>query len=91
MSPSRQTVTMTDQQPDRLSSAEIGKDAIQSTAEAAVSAVGEVAMIITRAVCEVATAIGDLATEVFEIQDASRKAAAEATHVPVDDDPSETG
>ena len=60
---------------DRLSGAEIGKDAVQSTLEAAASTVGEVAVIITNAVREVATAVGDFATEVFEIRDASRRAA----------------
>jgi hypothetical protein len=61
-----------------LSRAEIGKDAIQSTAEAAATTVGEVATIITGAVKDVATAIGGFATEVFEIREASRKAAGEA-------------
>ena len=60
-----------------LSKAEIGKDAIQSTAEAAATTVGEVATIITGAVKDVATAIGTFATEVFEIREATRKAQAE--------------
>lgn len=60
--------------PDDLSRAEIGKDAIQSTAEAAATAVGDVATIITAAVRDVATAIGGLATEVFEIREAAKKA-----------------
>ena len=66
--------------PDELSRAEIGKDAIQSTAEAAATAVGEVATIITSAVKDVATAIGGFATEVFEIRDAAKKAT--ETHDP---------
>jgi hypothetical protein len=70
---------MTSQQPetgegDKLSGAEIGKDAVQSTVEAAASAVGEVATIVTNAVRDVATALGGLATEVFEIREASRRA-----------------
>ncbi len=66
--------------PDRLSDAEIGKDAIQSTVEAAANTVGEVATILTAAVRDVATAIGGFATEVFEIREATRKAhEAEAT------------
>jgi len=70
------TTDPTDQgNADKLSGAEIGKDAVQSTLEAAASTVGEVAVIITNAVREVATAVGDFATEVFEIRDASRKAA----------------
>lgn len=60
--------------PDRLTRGEITKDAFQATAQAAASAVGEVATIITRAVGEVAGAVGGFATEVFEIRDASRRA-----------------
>lgn len=71
---------MSDSQ-DHLSKAEIGKDAIQSTAEAAAVAVGEVATIITNAVKDVATSIGAFATEVFEIRESARKASAE--HAPV--------
>jgi len=78
------------EQPDHLSGPEIGKDVIQATAEAAASAVGEVAVIITRAVRDVATAIGDFATEVFEIGEASRKAAAEAGDPTEDADPPES-
>ena len=40
--------------------------------------VGEVATIVTAAVRDVATAIGDFATEVFEIREASRRAAEDA-------------
>lgn len=61
--------------PDRLTKGEITKDALQATAQAAASAVGEVATIITRAVGDVAGAVGGFATEVFEIRDASRRAA----------------
>ena len=60
--------------PDNLSKAEIGKDTIQATAEAAASTVGEVAQIVTTAVRDVATALGGFATEVFEIRDSARKA-----------------
>lgn len=60
--------------PERLSDAEIGKDSIQATVEAAAGTVGEVATIITSAVRDVATAIGGFATEVFEIRDAAKKA-----------------
>eukprot|EP01032_Pedospumella_encystans_P034644 gene34644-39171_t len=62
---------------DHLSKGEIGKDAVQSTVEAAASAVGEVASIITKAVQDVAGAVGGFATEVFEIREAARKAADE--------------
>jgi len=61
-------------QPERLTDAEIGKDTIQATVEAAAGTVGQVATIITSAVRDVATAIGDFATEVFEIRDAAKKA-----------------
>jgi hypothetical protein len=60
--------------PERLSDAEIGKDSIQATVEAAAGTVGQVATIITSAVRDVATALGGFATEVFEIRDAARKA-----------------
>ena len=63
---------------ERLSGAEIGKDAVQSTIEAATGTVGEVATIVTKAVRDVVTAIGGFATEVFEIREASRKAADDA-------------
>ena len=63
--------------PDKLSKAEISKDSIQSTAEAAATTVGEVATIITTAVKDIATAIGGFATEVFEIRESARKAADE--------------
>ncbi len=60
---------------ERLSRAEIGKDAAQSAVEAAATTVGEVATIITGAVKGVAGALGGLATEVFEIREAARRAA----------------
>lgn len=53
---------------------EIGKDAVQSTVEAAASTVGEVATIITGAVFDVTKAIGGFATEVFEIGESSLRA-----------------
>ncbi|NYI46740.1 hypothetical protein BJ993_003820 [Nocardioides aromaticivorans] len=62
---------------DHLSKGEIAKDAIQAGAEAAASTVGEVATILTRAVGDVAAAVGGFATEVFEIRDSSRRALAE--------------
>lgn len=62
---------------DRLTRGEIGKDAVQSSVEAAASVVGEVTNILTRAVQEVAGAVGGFATEVFEIRDAARRAADE--------------
>ncbi len=78
MSPTSHTGAMSDRPsepgPDRFSRAEIRKDAVQSTAEAAARTVGEVATIITAAVKDVAGAIGGFATEVFEIGETARKA-----------------
>jgi len=62
---------------DHLSKAEIRKDAVQGTVEAAAATVGQVATIITGAVRDVASAVGGFATEVFEIRDSARRAAAE--------------
>ena len=62
---------------DHLSKSEIGKDAVQSTVEAAADTVGQVTRIITKAVQDVAGAVGGFASEVYEIRDASRKAADE--------------
>lgn len=59
---------------DQLSKTEIGKDVLQESVEAVASTVGEVATIITTAVKDVASAIGGLATDVFEIRDSARKA-----------------
>ena len=74
---------MTEENGEKLSGAEIGKDAVQSTVDAAASTVGEVATIITNAVRDVAAALGGLATEVFEIREASRKAAEDGADVPI--------
>ncbi|HWJ66333.1 MAG TPA: hypothetical protein VNT31_06630 [Nocardioides sp.] len=62
---------------DQLTRAEITKDALQAGAEAAAHAVGEVATIVTRAVGDVAAAVGGFATEIFEIRDSSRRALAD--------------
>lgn len=62
---------------DHLTKSEIRKDALQGTVEAAASAAGQVATIITGAVRDVASAVGGFATEVFEIRDSARQAAAE--------------
>lgn len=59
---------------ERLSKAEIRKDAVQEIVGAGASTVGEVASIITTAVKDVANAIGGLATDVFEIRDGVRRA-----------------
>jgi hypothetical protein len=62
---------------DHLSRAEIGKDAVQSTVEAAATTVGQVTTILAGAVRDVAGALGGFATELFEIRDSARRAAAE--------------
>ncbi|HET9860766.1 MAG TPA: hypothetical protein VFQ19_13375 [Nocardioidaceae bacterium] len=62
---------------DELSKAEIRKDAVQDTVEATATAVGTVTTIVTTAVRDVARTVGGLATEVFEIRDAVRRARAE--------------
>ncbi|MFV8054038.1 hypothetical protein [Mycobacterium sp. 48b] len=59
---------------EQLSKTEIGKDVLQESVEAVASTVGHVTSIITTAVKDVATAIGGLATDVFEIADGARKA-----------------
>jgi hypothetical protein len=59
---------------DRLSRAEIRKDAVQETFTAATHTVGTVATIITTAVGDIGRAIGGFATEVFEIRESSRRA-----------------
>lgn len=59
---------------DEISRGEIRKDALQGTVEAAATAVGAVSTIVTSAVRDVARVVGGLATELFEIRDASRRA-----------------
>jgi hypothetical protein len=59
---------------DQISKTEIGKDAVQSTLEAAAETVSAVTTIITHAVRDVAKALGDFGTELFEIRDAAKKA-----------------
>ena len=68
---------MSESEQEKFSGAEIGKDAVQSTIEAAASTVGEVALIVTAAVRDIASAIGGLGTEIFEIREASQRASAE--------------
>ena len=56
----------------------IRKDAVQDTFTTATSTVGEVVGIVTHAVGDVVKALGGFATEVFEIRDAARRAAADS-------------
>lgn len=62
---------------DHLTRAEIRKDAVQGTVEAAASTVGQVTTIITGAVRDIASAVGGFATELFEIRDSARRASDE--------------
>ena len=59
---------------DRLSKAEIRKDALQDGVTAASQAVSSVTTILTTAVSDVARTLGSFATEMFEIRDAARRA-----------------
>lgn len=68
---------------DRLSKAEIRKDALQQGVESAAATVGQVTNILVGAVGDVTRAVGGLATELFEIRDSARKAGADQT---VDED-----
>jgi len=70
--------------PDSLSKNEIRKDAVQNTVEATVTTVSQVGGIVVGAVKDVVGAVGNLATEVFEIRDAARKA--QEAHVVSDDE-----
>ena len=70
---------------DELSKAEIGKDALQSVVEAAAGTVGQVSTILATAVKDVAGVLGGFATEVFEIRDSARRAAADAVTDPAPD------
>jgi hypothetical protein len=62
---------------DRLSKAEINKDALQETVEAGVQTVSRVMSIIAGAVRDVTTTIGGFATDAFEIREGVRKAKAD--------------
>ncbi len=70
---------MTDRTPprDRLTRAEIAKDALQHSVSAGAETVAGVTGIVSRAVRDIADQVGDLATEMFEIRDAARRARAE--------------
>jgi len=65
---------------DHIGKAEIRKDALQDGVEATATAVGAVTGIVTTAVRDVARALGGLATELFEIRDSARRAAADHGH-----------
>jgi hypothetical protein len=75
--PDHRDDTETEAMSDHISKAEIRKDAVQNTVEAAAGTVGQVTTILVTAVGDVAKAIGGLGTDLFEIRDAARKAAAQ--------------
>ena len=62
---------------EQLSKLEIGKDTVQSAVEAMAATAGEVTAIVTSAVGDVARSLGGLATELFELRDAARRASGE--------------
>jgi hypothetical protein len=57
-----------------LSKAETRKDTVQVVVESGATHVGRIANIVTGAVRDVTRELGEFATEVFEIRDASRRA-----------------
>jgi len=57
-----------------LSRNEIRKDVLQESAEAVATTTGAVAGIVTTAVRDVTRAIGTLATDLFEIREAAKRA-----------------
>jgi hypothetical protein len=65
---------------DRLSKAEIRKDAVQDGFTAATHTVGSVVTIITGAVGDIGRTLGGFATELFEIRDSARRASRDHEH-----------
>jgi len=63
---------------DDIGKTEIRKDALQDTIEVTATAVGAVTTIVTGAVRDIARTVGGFATDVFEIREAARRAAADA-------------
>jgi hypothetical protein len=62
---------------DHLSRGEIRKDALQDSVETTATAVGTVTTIVTTAVRDVVRTLGALATDLFEIRESVRRAAAD--------------
>lgn len=65
-----------------LSKAEIRKDQVQDSIEAATHAAGQVSGIVITAVGDVVKALGGFATDLFEIREAARRARVEHDHEP---------
>jgi hypothetical protein len=82
---------------DKLSKAEIRKDALQDGVTAASHAIGSVTTIVTGAVSDIARTLGGFATEIFEIRDSARRAGqdhvvdAEWSDAPGLDSPDDSG
>lgn len=57
-----------------ISRNEIRKDVLQESAEAVAATTGVVAGIVATAVRDVTRAVGTLATDIFEIREAARRA-----------------
>lgn len=64
---------------DHISKAEIRKDAIQDGVEATTHAVGQATNIVIGAVSDIAKAVGGLATDLFEIREAAKRASADGS------------
>jgi len=75
---------------DRLSKAEINKDALQETVEAGAQTVGQVMSIITGAIRDVTKAVGGFATDAFEIREGVRKAKSELQDESSEETPAES-
>ena len=67
-----------------ISRNEIRKDVLQESAEAVATTTGVVAGIVATAVRDVTRAVGTLATDIFEIREAARRAEHES-HDPDED------
>lgn len=62
---------------DHISKSEIRKDALQDGVEAVTHAVGQGTQIVIGAVTDIAKTVGGLATDLFEIREATRRAGAD--------------
>ncbi len=72
---------------DHISKGEIRKDAIQDGVEAVTHAVGQGTNIVIGAVTGIAKTVGGLATDLFEIREASKRAVADSVGEVADDAP----
>jgi len=59
---------------DMLSRFEIAKDTVQEFTESAATHVGRIATILTGAVRDITSEVGEWASDVFELRDAAEKA-----------------